>query len=109
VVPAANEWHHVAGTWDGAIGQVYLNGELIHTYSSNPMSANTEQGNAIAFGATGLGSPAYLFDGLISDVRLWDVKRSQEEIEATMNQRLTGTEAGLVGYWPLDEGSGTVA
>lgn len=109
VVPAANQWHHVAGTWDGATGYVYLNGVLIHTYASNPMSANMTQANAFALGATGLGTAVYPFDGLISDVRVWEVKRTQEQIAATMGLRLTGTEPGLVGYWPLDEGAGTFA
>jgi len=39
--------------------------------------------------------------GQITDFRLWNVARTQAEIQADMNIRLTGTEPGLVGYWPL--------
>jgi len=37
-------------------------------------------------------------------VRLWDRVRSPEAIAANKSRRLSGSEAGLVGYWPLDEG-----
>lgn len=107
VKPAADQWHHVAGTWDGTNGYVYLNGVEIHSYVSNPMSANTAKEDAFAFGAIGLGAAAYQYDGLISEVRLWSVKRSEAEIQATMNSRLHGVEYGLVGYWPINEGAGT--
>jgi outer membrane protein assembly factor BamB len=39
------------------------------------------------------------FNGLISDVRLWSVARSKEEIAATFERRLVGDEEGLAGYW----------
>jgi hypothetical protein len=44
--------------------------------------------------------------GQIDEVRLWNGARSQSEIQAAMYSRMGGAEAGLVGYWPLDEGSG---
>ena len=37
--------------------------------------------------------------GCIDEVRVWNRVLSQEEIRANMNRRLTGGEAGLVGYW----------
>jgi len=47
--------------------------------------------------------------GTIDEVRIWNVARSQSQIAATMSKRLSGNEAGLVGYWRLDDGSGTTA
>ena len=49
------------------------------------------------------------FDGVIADVRLWNKARAQAQIQEDMFQCLTGTESGLIGYWPLSEGSGTAA
>ncbi len=46
-------------------------------------------------------------DGALSDIRLWDVDRSQAQIVADMNKTLTGTEEGLISYWKLDEKAGT--
>ena len=48
-------------------------------------------------------------DGALKDVRLWDVERTQEQIQADMNKTLTGQEEGLMHYWKLDESQGTVA
>ena len=39
----------------------------------------------------------------MSEVRIWNQARTAEEISADMNQRLTGQESGLVGYWTLDK------
>ncbi len=45
----------------------------------------------------------------IDEVRVWNVARSESQIAATMSKRLTGSEAGLVGYWRFDDGSGATA
>jgi len=47
--------------------------------------------------------------GCLADLRIWETARSQLQIHANMNRRLTGTEPGLRGYWPFDEGAGTTA
>jgi len=46
------------------------------------------------------------FRGLIDEVRVWNVGRTQSEIKATMNTVLSGGEPGLVYYWRFDEGKG---
>jgi hypothetical protein len=43
------------------------------------------------------------FDGKMAEVRIWNKARTQKEIQADMSRRLTGWEANLVAYWPLDE------
>jgi hypothetical protein len=42
-------------------------------------------------------------------LRLWRIVRSQAEIMANMHRRLQGNETGLVGYYRLDEKSGSTA
>src|SRR5262249_19144535 len=49
------------------------------------------------------------FNGVIDDVRLWNVARSAAQIAQNMTQRLTGNEAGLAANWTFDEGVGLVA
>ena len=48
------------------------------------------------------------FHGAMREARVWNRACSAEEIAANFKSRLHGTEAGLIGYWPLDETSGTV-
>jgi hypothetical protein len=47
------------------------------------------------------------FNGIIDEFRIWNVARTDIEIQATMNQSLNGNEPGLVGYWKFDEGTGS--
>ena len=42
-------------------------------------------------------------------VAIWDHERSEEQMQAHRNFELTGNESGPIGFWPLDEGSGTTA
>lgn len=44
--------------------------------------------------------------GKIADVRFWVTARTLTELNATRDTRLSGTEANLIGYWKIDEGSG---
>ncbi len=44
------------------------------------------------------------FYGSLAEVSLWNTVRSQDQIQAEMNQRPHGDEAGLVGYWRLEPG-----
>jgi hypothetical protein len=51
----------------------------------------------------------FFFAGDLDEVRIWNVARTQAQIQNTMHQTLVGNEAGLVAYWRFDEGSGTNA
>lgn len=42
------------------------------------------------------------FNGLIDEVRIWNVARTQAEIQANRNTELTGNESGLVAYYKMD-------
>ncbi len=51
----------------------------------------------------------YSFNGKIDEVGIWNRALSSEEIQEMMYTELTGNEPGLVGYWKLNEGQGSVA
>lgn len=44
------------------------------------------------------------WQGLIDEVRLWNYPRSDADILANNSCELLGTESGLVGYWPMNQG-----
>lgn len=48
------------------------------------------------------------FPGAVSELRLWSVLRTAEEVRDNLYRPLLGTEAGLAGYWPASEGSGSI-
>ena len=100
-VLSANNWYHIAISYDGSNFKQYIDG--IETFSISG-SAITPSNNLM------LGKdPDYpaVFSGLIDQVCLWDNALSSIDIQNYMNCPPTGNEAGLVGYWNFEEGSGT--
>ena len=49
-----------------------------------------------------------IFNGIIDEVRIWNIARSQNDIQEYMYKQLTGTESGLVAYWQFNEGTGDI-
>jgi hypothetical protein len=102
-----NTWCHLCCVWDGANGyyRLYLNGEFI-PQKINGCSPLQLCGEPIRIGTDG--HRGNCFKGLIDEVRIWNVARTQGEIQSTMKSKLAGDEGGLVGYWDFDEGAGQV-
>ena len=100
------EFHHVAGVYDANAGEIrlFVNGELVDSTSA-PSGAYGAHDGVLDLGPTHTGGDRPS-EYQLSEVRLWNTARSEEEIENSMNQRLMGGEDGLVGYWALNEGSG---
>jgi Concanavalin A-like lectin/glucanases superfamily len=102
------QWMHVAATRQMSTGEirVIVNGTMdgsltpAQTNSLTAASALTLGGNTI---------DARYFIGYVDELRIWNVVRTPAQISSTMNQRLNGSEPGLVSYFRFDEGSGTVA
>jgi hypothetical protein len=100
-----DQWYHVAGTFDGTNLRLYVNGSLEATQASpGPVHANSQP--FFIGRVDGGGNGPTFFDGQIADVRLWDVARSQSDIQANRDRELSGSETGLAGYWPLSGASG---
>ncbi|NET60261.1 MAG: Dyp-type peroxidase [Symploca sp. SIO2E6] len=103
-------WHHLAVVLDGNNdASFYVDGELKQRISGTAPADNNQSPCKIGVGQRNhTCDPIEYWKGNLSDIRLWNCIRSEAEIEANMNQRLTGEEAGLVGYWPLEEGKGNI-
>jgi LPXTG-site transpeptidase (sortase) family protein len=116
-------WNHVAAVWDfstqtvkvyvnGVAQDIYQNGNNkgttatigLRTPGVNPLAANT---NSFYIGKRR--DNWFPFAGKIADVRFWNIVRTADQIEADKYKQLTGSETGLMGYWKLDEASGTTA
>jgi hypothetical protein len=95
--------HHVAVTFDGAKIRAFIDGAF--SAEANWSLGTVYYGaDDVLIGADNFSLGYYRrFDGFIDDVRIWDHARSEAEIAAQMNCRLSGTESGLVAYWTFDE------
>ncbi|MGI6494807.1 MAG: LamG-like jellyroll fold domain-containing protein [Kiritimatiellia bacterium] len=107
-----NQWTHVAATWTGGAGghgEVYTNGVLVKSYATDVAMTGNGPG-AMAFGGTvNHANTDRFLRGRMADVRIWSVSRTPPQIAANYNRRLAGNEPGLIGYWKMDDGSGTIA
>ncbi|MBM3235960.1 tetratricopeptide repeat protein [Candidatus Poribacteria bacterium] len=99
-----NQWVHLAGTYDGTELRLYVNSFLQATTSWLFGIENST--NPLTLGRLYGGTSGYqenYFTGELDEVRIWSVARTQQEIQANMNVKLTGNEPFLVGYWRFDE------
>ncbi|MCX6304051.1 MAG: T9SS type A sorting domain-containing protein [Bacteroidetes bacterium] len=97
-------WYHVAATYDGMI-HIYINGELIKQQNFGSFIETSPQPLCIG---TSPSYPTRCFDGRIDEVRIWNVTRSQSQVQSDMLNTMTGTESGLASYWQFNEGAGTM-
>jgi len=99
------KWSHWAFTKDATAGEmrIYLNGELWHSGTGKvfaiPKAVNAQLGSYMG---------SLYYQGKLTQVQLWNRARTQAEIQQDMHRRLSGNEPGLVSYWSLNEGSGTL-
>lgn len=110
-VIAADEDVHVAVTYDnsGAAGELklFLNG-ILDASTSGVAEADYTTPEPIWLGRRE-GHLKHTFKGVFDDVRLWNVARTQQQIYESMTRPVDPASTGLVGYWKLNEGTGTTA
>jgi Concanavalin A-like lectin/glucanases superfamily/Lamin Tail Domain len=101
-----NTWTHVTSIFDGKALELLINGKSI-AKKNVTYAKNTQRPLRIGTGLTERTYSNYFYQGQIAEVSVWNIVRPEADIQSSMNQRLRGDEAGLVGYWPLNECSGT--
>ena len=78
--PAVGQWEHIAATYDGAVARFFVDGVQV---ASRPFTGNMGDSNTWRIGAYGT-PPGGFFDGLVDEVRIYDVPLSAAEIQADM-------------------------
>jgi hypothetical protein len=98
-----HEWHHVAVVGNGTNVLLYLDGVPIKTGGSQTQNYGTSSDPFQIGAGVWSGGKTDLFNGNIAEVRIWEVARTQAEIQADAYKRLSGKEPNLVAYYPLNE------
>lgn len=100
-----NRWQHVAMTYDADTREVkvYVNGSLqsqgkLRTGKVSIVGNGTDRDFLIGKSY----DDARWFEGNMSEVRVWNVVRTQEEIAANFYS-VDPKSKGLVGYWKMDD------
>lgn len=99
-------WHHVALTHDGKRLWTYVDGVLERTKFSNPNMANLTRFTIGGEWDSSTVCSDYL-NAKVKGIRVWNVCRTIDQIQETMDIELNGDEEGLVAYYKLLEGEGT--
>ncbi|MBC7929612.1 MAG: PD40 domain-containing protein, partial [Rubrivivax sp.] len=92
-------WHHIAFVNDGASASLYVDGALDATGSGTTTAITrrlllaSERAFAVHSNVT------------MDEVRIWNIARTQAQIQSTINQPLTGAETGLVVYYDMEDGT----
>ena len=98
------QWHHWTCTYDAATKQriIYRDGKKVVENNANADYKGT--GN-LYIGCRNFGNPEQYFPGELAEIKIWNKARTKAEIQGDMGKTLTGSEPGLIGYWPLRDGS----
>ena len=98
----AGRWYHIACTYDGSVGRIYVDTTLIYedarTFSIYYGGSGFWLGRAI----NSLYGGNVFFKGRLDEIRVWNFARTKAQILSTMSTSLQGNEAGLIGYWNFD-------
>ena len=99
-----NEFVHIAAVYNADTGErsYYKNGEKV--YSDNSASEAVDLSSNCYIGYSW--EPGRWLPGEISEVRVWNIARTSEEIAANPYE-VDPQSAGLLAYWKFNEGTGS--
>ncbi len=101
-----NQWYQITGVIDATRNTIklYVNGIELGNNTLSGQQSFHESHLPLRIGWTHeIERPTHSpFVGLIDDVRIWNIARSENEIRSDMNTELKGDEQGLVAYWKFN-------
>ena len=94
-------WYHIAVVSGSGGMKFYINGRLVDRDNFSGSLSEAAGGNNF------IGKSNWpkdkMFEGYISELRIWSKMRSQSEIRFAMEKALAGTEDGLLAYYRFTE------
>ncbi len=102
---ADQTWHHVAMTFMSGVTngtKLYVDGVLKLTTT---LTVEAPAGHELTIGTGTTNANGQFLNGSIDEVRIWNVVRTQAQIQASMSTELAGNETGLVSYYRFNQGS----
>jgi len=97
-------WHHIAFVVNSTNLKVYIDGVL----SGETTIVNSDSTATTYCIGNNNPSGASVYQGYMSNLRVWNAARSQEQIVSNMYDDLLGTEEGLIANFRLDGGIGDI-
>ncbi|MCB9283533.1 MAG: HYR domain-containing protein [Lewinellaceae bacterium] len=100
------QWYHIAVSRIGTTMAFYVNGVLKNSATSTVNFSNTA---SVLIGADACSPVSFgtYYEGIIDEVRIWNVGRTGIQIANTMNQSIDCNHPNLIAYYPMNEGAGS--
>lgn len=103
-IPDLNKTYHVAMVYDGSLLKFYRDGILMSQIAA---SGNLIQNNlltAISQGSAASAGALSQYFGLVNEVRIWKVARTQQQLQQYMDDTLPNptTQTGLLAYYTFN-------
>jgi hypothetical protein len=105
----ANEWFHVAQTYDGTTLKVYINGGLAGSTTGVTRSVSSGE---LAFGTRqGI---QHFFNGLLDEIEIYSRALTQDEVQFIFNAgsfgkcKCTPPPADMISWWPGDQNANDI-
>lgn len=109
--PTPGQWNYLAYTYDSStrLASMYLGNQANQPALDNTNTRGNNSFNASnAFVQFGVRGPTYLgvildlYDGLVDEIRMWNIVRSLSDLQRNYLRQLAGNEPGLVIYCTLN-------
>jgi glycosyltransferase involved in cell wall biosynthesis len=92
---------HIAVVYDEKVPYLFINGSFIKKGEQSPKKFVYPSG-VIA------GQPGLFFNGVINEIRIWDDSRTEQQLKAKQNKKLSDSEVGLFAVWTIPTPEGIV-
>lgn len=110
-----NKWYHLAVTFNAGSVKIYVNGQEkasgkagISTVSFDTKHTDDESAGRCFWIGYSYRNDRF-FDGVVSEVRIWNRSLSAEEIQAENHFYMVDPNSeGLIAYWKFNEGAGQI-
>jgi len=97
-------WHHIAATYDGTARRIYIDGIL---YGEDfPTGHNVLNTANLKVGSTCPPCGGEYFYGGMDEVRVWNIARTECELQSFKDCEIPNTSPGLVLNYHFNQGSG---
>ena len=103
----SDRWLNISGVFKGEeYLKLLINGEEVASLETDiPETIKPEKSTPTYIGYS-TRNPGHL-NGIIDEVRIWDIAKTEAQIKENLDQGITGDEEGLIGYWDFNEGKGS--
>ena len=96
------KWTHVAFTLDNGIGKLFVDGEIVKTQALP--GVNTPDGEQAVRVGQRVNGGSIPFNGIIDELKIWDVAKSEEEIQVDMFKGYCSPDENLKLFLSFDDG-----